>query len=841
MAPTKPSDPKGIPRELNTRLKYLSTLLKHLPDSLPLNLPQDETTYHFFLDSEDVNEEGKAYAFNRRLEVAFQTHKLRKLVFRERGDRVADLETFLRKIIKEDGSSEGRGHQARWIERLVTAAVDSGAKMPAKKRAANDSDDDTNAKLTTNLGSHPKKARKTTTIDLTEDTPGPKTTTSSTSSSAPAAPALPASESAQTGVISNPPPAAQDVPVASNHSLAPLASSTPSTAAANARPLQQGTLFQFGAKKLGREEANLQWKRQVAESREKMAAAALREKEAKEERVQEKKDLNRERQQRFRDRKKAQSGNVTKKAKAMVLGTQKRTLAEDVNVAEVSRPEGMKWKAGRTGKKNGVIHKRHQRVNWYHPFLWSAIDAVAPHVGWSPTMIVKALQRKSPDIYGRLNKGTVQKWISKSGWRWSTRTQKNVARRHALAGTGRRVGVLSPYPELVTTIKTKLEDLRKSGVSVGRLLTRSIILAIIQKKQPDLLKKGFKCSESYVSGFLESVTDWSLRHGTRAAAQVPDNVNEVCEQAFFRIVHLATFYDIPPQLIINMDQTGVMLMVANNKTYNPKGAKQVDIHGRDEKRAYTLAVWSGKSKLSLPHAYAEGMDRANELGFDFAFAQSKKATSHFSTLKTMEEYVLHVVVPWIQKQIKLLGLDDDQKAILFLDFYPTQTGRDLIKRAWEKCSVGEFNLGEECLKSRKTKAAYREYLLKNPDFRKEIEDKIGKVVDVDEEAVAAAAATEESEVAAMPVGEDDVFTRDDTDSTEIPLRSVVQAALQVDIPPQQLPATDVGTFCVSLDTVCVDGSGMLKASGEMENIWAYNDNGRPWSEGNLANETFAKS
>ncbi|KAJ7036116.1 hypothetical protein C8F04DRAFT_1181655 [Mycena alexandri] len=136
---------------------------------------------------------------------------------------------------------------------------------------------------------------------------------------------------------------------------------------------------------------------------------------------------------------------------------------------------------------------------------------------------------------------------------------------HALAGSG-RVGVLSRYPEIVDSIKTRLADLRKSGVCIGRLLTRTIILAIIQDKCPELLK-SFKCSETY------SVMDWSLRHGTRAAAHLLANANKVCERTFFRLVHLINFYDIPPELIINMDQTSVMLMVANNKSFNPKGER----------------------------------------------------------------------------------------------------------------------------------------------------------------------------------------------------------------------------------------------------------------------------
>lgn len=52
-------------------------------------------------------------------------------------------------------------------------------------------------------------------------------------------------------------------------------------------------------------------------------------------------------------------------------------------------------------------------------------------------------------------------------------------------------------------------------------------------------------TQSYVRDFLESKLDWSIRKGTRAAAHIPDNADEVCEAAFFRIVHLANWYDIP--------------------------------------------------------------------------------------------------------------------------------------------------------------------------------------------------------------------------------------------------------------------------------------------------------
>jgi hypothetical protein len=77
------------------------------------------------------------YAFNRRLEVAFQTHKLHgaKFVFKERGKRLDTLEAFLKQNIKKNSLPNARGHQERWVERLITAASDSGAKIPPKRFA----------------------------------------------------------------------------------------------------------------------------------------------------------------------------------------------------------------------------------------------------------------------------------------------------------------------------------------------------------------------------------------------------------------------------------------------------------------------------------------------------------------------------------------------------------------------------------------------------------------------------------------------------------------------------------------------------------------------------------
>jgi hypothetical protein len=185
-----------------------------------------------------------------------------------------------------------------------------------------------------------------------------------------------------------------------------------STSALNppAVPKRQGTLFQFGARKMSPEEVAAQRKKYAEETRDKMAAEAERDRLAKIRAGEKRKDDGRLRQQKFRDRKTLGGPSAAKTAKKKVLWLVAPTDRDpDLNVAEVSRPDGAAWKKKRTGKQNGVIQQRHQWVNWCHPFLWNPIAYIAPRVGWSAMMIVVSLQRQNPSLYAQVNKRTVQK------------------------------------------------------------------------------------------------------------------------------------------------------------------------------------------------------------------------------------------------------------------------------------------------------------------------------------------------------------------------------------------------------------------------------------------------
>lgn len=129
--PKKPVPQNGPPQELISRINHLGNLLKFLPDSLPLDPP--DSKYYFGLDTDDVEQEGVWYTFNRNLEVCFETHKIPAggtIVFCERGPRLVNLiKTFKNAITKLTVDADRTFLKEVWLERLIKAAELQGAKI----------------------------------------------------------------------------------------------------------------------------------------------------------------------------------------------------------------------------------------------------------------------------------------------------------------------------------------------------------------------------------------------------------------------------------------------------------------------------------------------------------------------------------------------------------------------------------------------------------------------------------------------------------------------------------------------------------------------------------------
>jgi hypothetical protein len=247
--------------------------------------------------------------------------------------------------------------------------------------------------------------------------------------------------------------------------------------------------------------------------------------------------------------------------------------------------------------------------------------------------------------------------------------------------------------EVLDKKQRTLVAMGKVGMPVNGETARNVILGIIRALKPEMLTtpsgtnpNAPKFSLQVVRRFLRVDMDWSVRAGIQAAQKTPDDWEAVYTDTFWRIFWRIHQHQVHSSLVINIDQTQVYLIpCGNSKTYHPRGSKQVQIFGKEEKRAFTMllgcitdgqllplqSVYTGKSALSLPRRprrmYAE------ECGHTFAYG----GLTYWSTMDTMKQYFSDSISKHREGMIELHNLPDDSKVILSLDCWGLHRSQEL--------------------------------------------------------------------------------------------------------------------------------------------------------------------
>ena len=133
--PVKPAKPStGPPQNLIEQLEHLRTLLKNLPENIPLDLPAHGSTYHFQLPSDDEIEERGAFgAVSHALEICLGQRQDGLIVFKERGQRLEQMVKMLKLGVKWMSDGDREAFRDAWLKRLIEAAKAVGGSIPKRK------------------------------------------------------------------------------------------------------------------------------------------------------------------------------------------------------------------------------------------------------------------------------------------------------------------------------------------------------------------------------------------------------------------------------------------------------------------------------------------------------------------------------------------------------------------------------------------------------------------------------------------------------------------------------------------------------------------------------------
>ena len=170
-----------------------------------------------------------------------------------------------------------------------------------------------------------------------------------------------------------------------------------------------------------------------------------------------------------------------------------------------------------------------------------------------------------------------------------------------------------------------------------------------------------------------------VRKATTAKSKYTiNNFKEVKSQFLHDIVATVELEEIPAQLILNWDQTGIKIIPTSSWTMEKEGSKRIEVVGVDDKRLITAVfcgtlvgdflpvqlIYKGKTDHCHPHYQFP-------LGWDITHS-----SNHWSTEATMIQYVQNIIIPYVRNVRD--ALNEDKAALVIMDNFKGQTTEKVI-------------------------------------------------------------------------------------------------------------------------------------------------------------------
>ena len=221
-----------------------------------------------------------------------------------------------------------------------------------------------------------------------------------------------------------------------------------------------------------------------------------------------------------------------------------------------------------------------------------------------------------------------------------------------------------------------LRAIRSKGGVVNIHVVRATAEALINSN-PSLIQHfcTLDMSRSWVHSIYRRM-GMSRRLGTTGRPPVPRGIYEECRLDYLRdIKHNVDLYSIPPELVMNADQTPSSYVSVGKLTMAKEGSKSVPIKGLTDKRNITLTfvitlsgqflpmqvIYSGKTKASQPRCFT----------FPKGFCISQNP-NHWSNEKETLRLIHEVINPYVISIRKKMNLPESQKALLVWDAFKGQ-------------------------------------------------------------------------------------------------------------------------------------------------------------------------
>ena len=259
---------------------------------------------------------------------------------------------------------------------------------------------------------------------------------------------------------------------------------------------------------------------------------------------------------------------------------------------------------------------------------------------------------------------------------------EDVKRKRSADSEDDEVTVLPPKkrgrPFLLGDLDQKVQLYLKKVRDAGGIVSAAIAVAaargiLVSCDRSKLAEFGghIDLGRHWAYGLLDHMKFVRRKATTAKSKHTPKDFASLKESFLDDVVATVTMENIPMELILNWDQTGIKMVPSSGWTMDRQGAKRVEVSGVNDKRMIT-AVFCGSLTgdfLPLQLIYKGKTNRCHprfQFPPDWHITQSPK---HWSTEQTMVEYIEEIIIPYIESKRADVG---DKPALVIMDNFKGQ-------------------------------------------------------------------------------------------------------------------------------------------------------------------------
>lgn len=237
--------------------------------------------------------------------------------------------------------------------------------------------------------------------------------------------------------------------------------------------------------------------------------------------------------------------------------------------------------------------------------------------------------------------------------------------------------------ELEMQVRAYLNALRVNGAVVNTAIAIACAEGIVRNKDSNLLASNgghITLTKHWGKHLLSRMGYVKRRASTKAKVAVRD-FEEVKAQFLLDIKVVIEMDEIPFDLVINWDQTGIHYVPVGSWTMEKEGSKRVEIVAVDDKRQIT-AVFAGSltGDFLPPQLIYKGTTKRCLPGVNFPSDwHITQSHNHWSNESTMKAYIEKILLPYINSKRRDLKLHPDYPALVIFDKFTGQGTESLLK------------------------------------------------------------------------------------------------------------------------------------------------------------------